>query len=142
MRTPPVQNRRLEITMPTSIRLRIGSVEMTGELNDSPTAKSLLALLPATVRMSRWGDEYYGSLPKPLDMEEAPDARELMIVGELAYWPPGNALCVFFGATPASTESEPRAASPVNPVGKLNGEVAGLKRLGRSVEAVLSRAGS
>jgi uncharacterized protein len=132
----------MEIPMPTPITLRIGTLELGGQLNDSATAKAILALLPATVRMSRWGDEYYGSLPKPLQEGEAPDAREEMTVGEIAYWPPGNALCLFFGPTPASSGSEPRAASPVNPVGNLSGDTAALKALGRSISAVVAKAGS
>jgi uncharacterized protein len=128
--------------MPTPITLRVGSLELSGELNDSPTAKAILALLPATVRMSRWGDEYYGSLPKPLKIDEAPDAREEMTFGEIAYWPPGNALCLFFGPTPASSGPEPRAASPVNPVGSLNGNMDVLKALGRSVSVNLAKTGS
>jgi hypothetical protein len=132
----------MEITMPTAIKLSVGSLELTGTLNDSPTAKALLALLPAAVHMARWGDEYYGSLPKSLNLDEAPDAREAMAVGELAYWPPGNALCIFFGPTPASTGPEPRAASPVNPIGTLTGDLTALKSLGRSVNVSVAKAAS
>ena len=127
--------------MPTSIVLRIGTLELHGQLNESPTAHAVLALLPAKICMARWGDEYYGSLPESLDVAEAPDAREEMTVGELAYWPPGNALCLFFGPTPVSTGTEPRAASPVNPIGEFTGDLAGLKGLGRSVNAVLAKVG-
>jgi uncharacterized protein len=138
----PVQNPNPEIAMPTSISFRAGSMELNGQLNDSPTARAVLALLPATVRMARWGDEYYGSLPRPLGAAEAPDAREEMAVGELAYWPPGNALCLFFGPTPASSGDEPRAASPVNPIGMLRGDLAALKKLGRSVNATMAQTDS
>jgi uncharacterized protein len=124
--------------MPTAITFRVGTLELTGHLNDSPTAQAIAALLPANVRLSRWGDEYYGSLPKPLKIDEAPDAREEMTVGELAYWPPGNALCVFFGPTPASTDAQPRAASPVNPIGTLAGDIPALKRLGSSITAAVA----
>ena len=89
--------------------------------------------------MSRWGDEYYGSLNDPLDLAESADAREAMVVGELAYWPPGNALCIFFGPTPASTGPEPRAASPVNPLGMLDGDVKALRPLGASIELTVNR---
>jgi hypothetical protein len=58
-----------------------------------------------------------------------------MEVGELAVWPAGNALCIFFGPTPASKGNEPRAVSPVNPVGKLIGNSAVLKNLGSSIHA-------
>ena len=56
-----------------------------------------------------------------------------MKVGELAVWPTGNALCIFFGLTPASSGDEPRAISPVNPVGKLIDSPESLKKLGSSV---------
>ncbi len=125
--------------MPVAITLRVGGLELKGELNGSPTAKALLALLPATVRMSRWGDEYYGSLPSPLGIGQQPDAREEMAVGELAYWPPGNALCLFFGPTSPSTGSQPRAASPVNPVGLVGGDWPALKTLGRTIDVRVSR---
>jgi hypothetical protein len=126
--------------MPTAITVRIGSLELSGELNDSATGKALAGTLPTNVKMSRWGDEYYGALPKALNMKEGPEAREEMEVGELAYWPPGNALCIFFGPTPASSGDEPRAASPVNPLGMLKGDVGALKGLGRSVTASVAKA--
>jgi hypothetical protein len=123
--------------MPTPISLRIGTLQLTAQLNDSATASALVALLPLQVRMSRWGDEYYGSLPRALGVPEAADSREEMAVGELAYWAPGNALCIFFGPTPASTGSEPRAASPVNPAGMITGDSTSLRALGRSVDVTV-----
>ena len=63
-----------------------------------------------------------------------------MKVGELALWPPGNALCIFFGPTPASSGREPRAASPVNPIGRLIDDAAPLKALGPSIRAKISAA--
>jgi len=119
--------------MPSRIKLSVQGHELSGELNDSETAKALLGRLPLTVKMSRWGDEYYGSIGAALKVDAAPDAREDMEVGELAYWIPGNALCIFFGPTPASEDDKPRAASPVNPVGKVTGEVKVLKKLGSAI---------
>jgi hypothetical protein len=120
--------------MAISIRLRTAGVDLTGELNDSATSAALRERLPTTLRMSRWGDEYYGRIDADLGVGEADDAREVMEVGELAYWPVGNALCVFFGPTPASEGGEPRAASPVNPVGQLEGGVEKLKALPPQIE--------
>ena len=45
-----------------------------------------------------------------------------MEVGELGYWPPGTAFCIFFGPTPASHDQTPRAASNVNPFGMVDGD--------------------
>jgi len=124
--------------MPTPINLTIGRIRLSGKLSDSPTAGALVAMLPLTIQMSRWGDEYYGSLPRKLGIAQASDAREEMTVGELAYWPPGNAMCIFFGPTPVSVGAEPRAASPVNPVGSVSGDWAALRKLGASVQATIS----
>jgi len=56
-------------------------------------------------------------------MDLGSDARDKMEVGELGYWPTGSAFCIFFGKTPASKGDEPRAASPVNPIGRVEGDV-------------------
>ena len=120
-----------------TFRLEIGGVALEGRLNDSATAAAIAASCPLDIRLSRWGDEYYGDCGVAVGAD--PDAREVMEIGEVAYWPPGRALCVFFGPTPASDGTEPRAASPVNPVGTLSGKsdalVAALSSLPASVGA-------
>ncbi len=117
--------------MPTKIKIRAGKLELSAELNDSPSAKKLTSLLPLEFNMSRWGDEYYGDCG--IKAELSPDARDILEVGELAVWPTGSALCIFFGPTPVSRENEPRAVSPVNPVGKLIDSSEELKKLGSSI---------
>lgn len=117
--------------MPTPVIIKIGELKLLAELNDSPSAEKIKLLLPLEFSMSRWGDEYYGNCG--IDAELSQDARDVMEVGELAVWPAGNALCIFFGPTPVSKGNEPRAISPVNPVGKLIGNSAVLKNLGNSI---------
>jgi len=106
--------------MAKRIRITAGSVTAEAELNDSPTAQAIWKALPITARGRRWGDEIYFSIP--VHEDEADDARADVAVGELGYWPPGNAFCIFFGRTPASLGDEPRAASPVNPIGHVVGD--------------------
>ena len=118
--------------MAERIRITSGEVELTANLNDSPSAEALLEKLPLELPMSRWGDEYYGDCG--VSVQEAPQARDLMEVGELAIWPPGSALCIFFGPTPASIGQEPRAASKVNPIGLISSGVQALKNLGPSIQ--------
>ena len=117
--------------MPTPIILKIGEIRLSAELNNSHSAEKLKLLLPLEFSMSRWGDEYYGDCG--IEMELSQDARDVMEVGELAVWPTGKALCIFFGPTPVSKGSEPRVVSPVNPVGKLIGDKEVLKKLGSSI---------
>jgi hypothetical protein len=102
------------------ITIVAGSVTMDAELNDTPTAQVIWESLPITGRAMVWGDEVYFEIP--VAMEQAPDARADVKVGELGYWPVGRAFCIFFGPTPVSTGGQPRAASPVNIVGRVLGD--------------------
>ena len=76
--------------------------------------------MPFDVPYNVWGDEIYCSIPVHLDMEEP--GQEIMEIGDLAYWPPGHAFCIFYGRTPASTDERPRAASEVVLIGKIDGD--------------------
>jgi hypothetical protein len=103
-----------------SIRISTTNISLTAELNDSPTAQAIWEALPIESIAQRWGDEIYFEIP--VKAEQEPQARSDMAVGEIAYWPPGNAFCIFFGPTPASRGKQPRAASPVNPIGHIIGD--------------------
>jgi hypothetical protein len=118
--------------MGTGILITIADVRLSAELNNSYTAEKFKKLLPLKPLMSRWGDEYYGDCG--INVELSSDAREIMEVGELAIWPSGKALCIFFGSTPASKGAEPRAISPVNPAGKIIDNPGVLKNLGSSIK--------
>jgi uncharacterized protein len=106
----------------TEYRVRIvcGSLERMATLADTPTARAIWEALPIESRANRWGDEIYFSAPVALS--EAEGSQEVVEVGDLAYWPPGHAVCIFWGPTPASHAAEPRAASPVSVFGTLDGD--------------------
>ena len=106
--------------MSRTIRITADAIALTAELNDSETAEAVFDALPFEAAGHRWGEEIYFSIP--VSAEESPDARAELEVGELAYWPPGSAFCIFFGPTPASHGDEPRAASAVNPLGRILGD--------------------
>ena len=122
--------------MSKPIVLEIEGVRLEGHLEESSAAEALAERLPLEVKVQRWGDEYYGSLGAPLGHFEG-ETAQIMAVGELAYWDPGNALCLFFGPTPASLGGEPRAASPVHRIGQVEGDWVAVKALGPSVVARL-----
>lgn len=125
--------------MPTPVVLTLGGVELSGALLDAEPAATLADLLPVSLRMTRWGDEYFGPLLPPLGEHPGP-RREEMAVGDLAWWEPGEAFCLFFGKTPASHGEEPRAASPVLLLGNVSGDWDAVRRLGREVTATLDLA--
>ena len=93
-------------------------------LNDSVTARQIFDALPLSGDGNRWGDEIYFDIGLVLDTENQEEEVE---IGDIAYWRPGKALCLFFGRTPVSTSDRPRAASPVAVVGKLVGGIEDLK---------------
>jgi hypothetical protein len=115
--------------MANSIKITVGEIELDAELNDSETASRILAELPIRSRFNTWGDEIYFQIPVTADPE---DPRETVESGDLAYWPPGKAFCIFYGPTPASEGDEIRPASPVNPVGLVLSGVEALKTASRA----------
>ena len=106
--------------MERGIVIVVDVLRVEAELNDSPTADLIWKGLPIEGTANTWGDEIYFSIPVKADLEAG--ARDKMELGELGYWPPGEAFCIFFGPTPMSAGDEIRAASPVNPVGRVAGD--------------------
>ena len=111
--------RRLSIT--------INDIELKAILFDTPTAEAIYNVLPINGHAQKWGDEIYFSIP--VKMDEEADAREEVEVGDLAFWPVGSAFCIFFGKTPVSRDNKPRAYSPVNVFGKIEGNLDVLKNV-------------
>ena len=106
--------------MEKKIKIHIGALRAEAELNDSKTAQSIWNALPIEAKANLWGEEIYFAIPVKAGLE--PGARDVVSSGELGYWPPGQAFCIFFGPTPASRGDEIRAASPVNVIGKVLGD--------------------
>ncbi len=103
------------------IRVNADGVTLTATLNQSATASKLWSVLPIVSHVQTWGDEIYFSIP--LHEPEANDAQDTVDKGAVAYWPPGNALCLFWGPTPISRGDEIRPASAVNVIGQLSGNL-------------------
>ena len=111
---------------PNKIKISAQPVVMEAELNNSQTAQKIWDVLPIEVRGSTWGDEIYFSIPVSADVE---NPQEVVEIGDLGYWPPGTAFCIFFGPTPMSLKDEIRPASAVNVIGKLKGNPKAFKQV-------------
>ncbi len=101
-----------------------GGNSFEGELSESVSGKAIYGALPIRAKGQRWGGEIYFNIPVSCELEE--DSREVLEEGELGYWPPGQAFCIFFGPTPASGGDEIRASSAVNIIGRMKGDLSGL----------------
>jgi hypothetical protein len=119
--------------MSRRIKVTVGDVEVFGELNETGTADLIWEKLPMESRVNTWGDEIYFSIPVQAELDDS--AREVVELGDMGYWPPGSAFCIFFGPTPNSQGDEIRPASAVNVFGKMVGDPKVLKsvRSGTSV---------
>ncbi len=105
--------------MSKKIMIVAEAVQMKMELNDSMTAALIWEALPISAAASTWGDEIYFAIPVMTGPE---NSVSVVRKGDLAYWPEGKCFCIFFGKTPASTETEIKPASPVNLVGRFSGD--------------------
>ncbi len=104
--------------------------EFIADLLDNDTSHAIWDALPIESKAETWGDEVYFRVPVSVNEE---NAKKIVELGDLGYWPPGAAFCIFFGKTPASQGDEIRPASPVNVFGRLmevdNNIIAKLRRV-------------
>ena len=119
------------------ISVTAGGVSVTATLNDSDTAGLLWDALPLEASANTWGDEIYFRIAVQADEEDG--ASDVVDMGAVAYWPPGQALCLFFGLTPASRGDEIRAASAVNMMGAIDGDATVLKQVRSGTRVVVER---
>ena len=117
------------------IRITVGEVALEAELNDTATAAKIGAALPIRTSFNTWGDEIYFSIPVDAELDDS--AQEVVEIGDLGYWPPGSAFCIFFGLTPVSEPGRIMPASAVNVVGRVAGDATLFKQAMRAREVVL-----
>jgi len=120
------------------IRITAGGVLAEAELGDSRTAEAIWAALPFAAAAETWGDEIYFDIPLALTAERP---QEVVERGDLGYWPPGHAFCIFFGPTPSSRGEEIRPASPVEVFGRVVGDPTVFKKVRAGTQVRVDRAG-
>ncbi|MBN2238391.1 MAG: hypothetical protein JW712_01345 [Dehalococcoidales bacterium] len=107
------------------LRITSGNTNLEAVLNDTETADAVWETLPYESRVSTWGKEVYFTVPVSLGLE-LENGRDVVEIGDLAYWPDGNVFCIFYGSTPVSIGDEPRPISPVSVIGRITGDIAEL----------------
>jgi len=118
------------------IIITVDNFKISAKLNDSKTAQKIWDALPIEGRVNTWGDEIYFSIPVNVGLE---NAKAVVSEGDLGYWPPGNAFCIFFGLTPASQADEIRPASPVNIFGKIIGDPKAFKKVSSGAKIIIEK---
>jgi hypothetical protein len=110
------------------INIFINDLKFEAELNDTKIAEEIYKVLPIETEGNTWGNEIYFEIPVEMENE---NPTENIKVGDLTYWPEGDGFCIFYGRTPASTDDEPKPASPVTVIGGIQGELEQLKKIDR-----------
>jgi len=118
------------------ITITTEDLKVGASLNDSKTAQNIWDALPIEGRVNTWGDEVYFSIPISVELEKA---KAVVSEGDLGYWPPGSAFCIFFGLTPASQGDEIRPASPVNIFGKIIGDPKVFKKVSSGAKIIIEK---
>ena len=119
------------------IKITAGPVVVNAALSDTATAAMIWEALPIEASANTWGDEIYFGIPVAVGDEAG---QEVVDLGDLAYWPPGSAFCIFFGPTPMSRGDEIRPASPVTVVGKISGDPTVFKQVASGAPVLIERA--
>lgn len=112
--------------MTVKIKIVANDIVLDAELFDTATARSVAASLPIEVEPNEWGGEFYFEIPVRMPLDKT--ATTKVSIGDIGYWPPGNALAIFFGPTPMSKGPEPVPASEMNIVGRITGDATILRR--------------
>jgi len=109
----------------STVKITIGKVVIGVELLDTPTARVIAAHLPLGSKAKTWGDEVYFDTPVTADLEA--DARDIMQLGEISFWPEGQCIVLGFGPTPMSEADEIKLAAKTNVWGRALNDVKDLK---------------
>jgi hypothetical protein len=104
---------KIEVVIP-----KVKNIEIELDDSNSPnTVKKFVENLPFSVGINLWGEEIYTD-ESPIK-EKIENAKPLVELNDVAYWPTGKAICLFFGPTPIGTKGEIKPYSPVNVIGKI-----------------------
>ena len=123
--------------MPRKITVRVENIKADAELSDNETARKVWEALPIESTANTWGDEIYFPITVKVGLE---DAKTVVSAGDLGYWPPGTAFCIFFGPTPMSQGDEIRPASPVNVFGRIVGDSKIFKKVTAGARIIVEKA--
>ncbi len=120
--------------MVKKICIKVGLIEAIAELNDTRTAQAIWEALPIKGQAHLWGEEIYFSIPLSLKLE---GGQKLVNIGDLGYWPQGNAFCIFFGPTPISRGGKIRPASAVTVFGRVTSDTTVFKQVASGTEITI-----
>lgn len=118
------------------IKIKAGNVEVKGELKETSLAEKIFSSLPFSSKANIWGDEIYFEIPVD---EKVKNGVKEVEKGDIAYWPDGKCMCLFFGPTPISRSGKIIPASEVEVLGKITEGIENLKEVSAGEEIVVEK---
>ena len=98
----------------SSINLKFSSYNIVIKLRPTPTANAIKSILPCKSIIKTWGEEIYFEMPIQKDLSLDNDAKDVINLGEIAYWIEGKCIAIGYGKTPISQNNEIRLAAKTN----------------------------
>ena len=103
------------------------------ELNNTDTAEKIYDSCPINSVTNTWGNEIY--FETDIKVKKDKTAKDVIKLGEIAFWVEGSSIVIGFGATPISKVDEIRLVTKANIIGrtKSNLSLLGLVNSGEMV---------
>jgi hypothetical protein len=102
------------------IRIAWPKGALAATLDDTPTARALVAALPLSARAQTWGEEVYFEISAKAKLESS--AKQVVSAGSVCFWVEGSSLALPWGRTPISHGNESRLVTRCNVLGAIDGD--------------------
>ena len=122
----------------TSINLKFLSFDIIIKLRSTPTANAIKSILPCKSIIKTWGEEIYFEMPIQKNLSLDNDAKDVINLGEIAYWIEGKCIAIGYGKTPISQNNEIRLAAKTNIWGDAELNTKKLKKIKYGNEVIIS----
>ena len=97
-----------------NINLKFSSYTINIKLRSTKTASAIKNILPFKSIVKTWGEEIYFEIPIEASLDLENDAKDIINVGEIAYWIEGKCIAIGYGKTPISKGNEIKLAARTN----------------------------
>ena len=121
-----------------SINLKFPSFDIINKLRSTPTANVIKSILPCKSIIQTWGEEIYFEIPIHKDLSLDNTAKDVINLGEIAYWKEGKCIAIGYGRTPISHNNEIRLAAKTNIWGDAKLNIKKLKNVKDGDEVIIS----
>ena len=106
------------------IKIKFSNNFIIVELNNRDTAKKIYASCPIKSTTNTWGNEIY--FETAIKVKKDKTAKDIINLGEIAYWVEGSSIAIGFGPTPISKADEIRLVTKANIIGKTKSNLSSL----------------